>query len=239
MGPKTLKAYIMAYFNLGKNYNDSGIVSWIVMACFRNKKNYNGTEPINQKKRKVRKRLSPFFSFAFSSETEDDSVKPAGSKHICIISQIPTCWNLIENMLYESVTNLKVIMVLVVSLQFNLTLKIFSLKLYKIRLLNYLDQIWRPLNYPDHLTMHCFKYSAHVGIIQTTVPYWISIIQRHTDKWLLTTYSKTLASHGSHRRVGTCSRSHVTPEWPVRKHGDIKVYKTRQESPTVNQGDCS
>jgi len=61
-------------------------------------------------KRKVRKRLSPFFSFAFSSETEDDSVKPAGSKHICIISQIPTCWNLIENMLYESVTNLKVIM---------------------------------------------------------------------------------------------------------------------------------
>ena len=44
-------------------------------------------------------------------------------------------------MLYESVTNLKVIMVLVVSLQFNLTLKIFSLKLYKIRPLNYLDQI--------------------------------------------------------------------------------------------------
>ena len=46
IGPKTLKAYIMTYFSLGKNYNDSCIVFLIVMACFR-KKNYNGTKPIN------------------------------------------------------------------------------------------------------------------------------------------------------------------------------------------------
>ena len=38
MGPKMLQAYIMAYFSFGKNYNGIGIVSQIVMVCFRNSK---------------------------------------------------------------------------------------------------------------------------------------------------------------------------------------------------------
>ena len=38
VGPKTLQAYIMAYFSFGKNYNGSGIVSRIVMVRFKTSK---------------------------------------------------------------------------------------------------------------------------------------------------------------------------------------------------------
>ena len=38
VGPKTLQAYIMAYFSFGKNYNSSDIVSRIVMVRFKTSK---------------------------------------------------------------------------------------------------------------------------------------------------------------------------------------------------------
>jgi hypothetical protein len=64
------------------------------------------------------------FSFAFSSETEDDNVK-AGNKHDTTNINQDSRNSLIENM--------------------------FTMRT------------------PEHLTMHCFKRSTQVGIIQTTV----------------------------------------------------------------------